>query len=667
MTAEDDILTEHTDSATSQRAQSGATEDAEANADYGKFRNFLSKVPQNKRAIRWMLFVLALLVAIPLSQPPWQPVVRRAVSGSDTKEKEAEDYLYNDLTSLVYKNAIRKQLDATRNSTYSHLSDDRFESMCALVVEYSDCVVIDGAAPSTMSGYEFDIELKPGAVPTRHQLPRLSPEETKREQYHVRKAERLGHLRIPNDSQKSDWATRTHIVWKKDDVNGRWICDYRPLNAATVKRPTPIGDVATKARQLAAKRWKSALDAWSGFNQMKATERASRCLQILTSLGLRQYVVLPFGVTNGPPYFQEAMLDLYGGASRQLPSLLDSYQEGRWLGIFVDDVMLGTGDSHNLTYAVSQSGMSELDGFEEHHDALKQVLERARLGNLRFKLEKMNLFQLEVECLGMDAGLGVLKASPKKTSAIETWPRPQKPEDVESFLASMVFIREHLSPRFSHIAKPLRDLCKELQLSRKAGHKTRRKQKGREKPEELAEWPDFWHQEHEDAFQMLTQLARTAVELAVPDYQGLADGSNELHIWPDACAYGIGGGLFQASPPAERADQPVETHYSVLHVREWNTKQEISNAYQQRKRQLTRHEVNNSDLEKILLLMRFSPTPTNGPHMMNLLASLKSVETGVRYDRSDSSASRLMRIRRIGPRGSANFSRCSLRYNTSDT
>ena len=111
---------------------------------------------------------------------------------------------------------------------------------------------------------------------------------------------------------------------------GRWICDFRALNRSTVKRPTPIGDVPDKARKLARKRWKSLLDALSGFNQMGATERAKRLLQIITHLGVRQWEVLPFGVTNGLPYFQERMLNLYGPRPQdKLPSMLeDAMSEG---------------------------------------------------------------------------------------------------------------------------------------------------------------------------------------------------------------------------------------------------------------------------------------------------------------------------------------------------
>ncbi len=73
-------------------------------------------------------------------------------------------------------------------------------------------------------------------------------------------------------------------------------CDFRPLNRVTIKRPCAVGDVFNKTRTLASKLYKSGLDAWSGFNQLAAKERAKRLLQLITSRGLWQCTVLPFGV-----------------------------------------------------------------------------------------------------------------------------------------------------------------------------------------------------------------------------------------------------------------------------------------------------------------------------------------------------------------------------------
>ena len=137
-------------------------------------------------------------------------------------------------------------LELQRSERYSHLTESQWSSLRTLVQSFSDCFYIDGACPSTVKGYEFDIELQPGAKPVMAQLPRLSPLEQQKEQYHVDKGTRSGHLRIPTDEQKSDWATRTHVVFKKDDPMGRWICDFRPLDRVTTKRLCAGCDVFDK-------------------------------------------------------------------------------------------------------------------------------------------------------------------------------------------------------------------------------------------------------------------------------------------------------------------------------------------------------------------------------------------------------------------------------------
>ena len=128
---------------------------------------------------------------------------------------------YPDQTSKDYKEALVEALRAQWDDRYSHLNDTQFDALKELVTDYSDVIVIDGVAPSIVRDYLFDIELVPGAQPSRAQLPKMSPAEMKKEQYHIEKEEALGHLRVPTDEQKSDWSCRTHIVFKKDDPMGR--------------------------------------------------------------------------------------------------------------------------------------------------------------------------------------------------------------------------------------------------------------------------------------------------------------------------------------------------------------------------------------------------------------------------------------------------------------
>jgi len=152
----------------------------------------------------------------------------------------------------------------------------------------------------------------------------------------------------------------------------------------------------------------------------------------------------------------------------------------------------------------------------------------------------------------------------------------------------MVFLRDHLSPRYSEIAKPLRDVLKQLQADRKAGKK-RGKAKyrplGRAAPD--GNWAPFWTNECEEAFLALKRLAIAAIEIQVPDYEGAMDGTNPLHLWPDACGFGIGAGLFQGSP--KKSTDP-STYYDVLGVPSWCTKTIIERRYHELIRLGKRHD-----------------------------------------------------------------------------
>ena len=357
------------------------------------------------------------------------------------------------------------------------------------------------------------------------------------------------------------------------------------MNRVTRKRATAIGDIFTKTRLLAGRRWKSGLDAWSGFNQLAASERAKQLLQIITTKGLRQWTVLPFGVTNGPSYFQEFMLDLFGGAVSKLPTLMNDAMSdlGAQLEVFIDDLQLGTGDALNAKTGVAE----DEEGFHQHLEAIRRVLERARTAQLRFKLDKCWFAQLSISTLGMVAGLGVVQADPKKTASIVAWPRPSRLEDVERFLATTVFIREHLSPRYAEISKPLRDCLAQLHQDRASGKnkgKARYRPLGAPAPDN--KWAPFWTVECEAAFVSLKKLAGQAAELQVPDVAGAGDGSNPLHLYPDACAYGVGAGLFQAPIRVETGAEEGRNHYQTLGVSTWATKMQVERRYNEKKRRL---------------------------------------------------------------------------------
>ena len=312
-------------------------------------------------------------------------------------------------------------------------------------------------------------------------------------------------------------------------------------------------------------------------------------MQITTSVGLRQWEVMPFGVTNGPSCFQGIMMDHFNQLAKELEELEAAIK------FFFDDGACGSGD-----WNLPDSDDDAANGFDQHLQALDVVFRHAAVINLRFKLSKCHFLQFAVPVLGEVAGLGKVSPDPAKTEAIRNWPRPTRPEDVERFLCTLSFFRTHVSPKFSEIAKPLRDCMSELHEKRAQG-KYRKVVRGGDphvtnRHGTSDQWPAFWNQECEDSFNTLRDLAASAVDLSVPDLEGAQNGTNPFLLYPDACKYGVGCGLFQA---CFLTIGLRKSHYMTLGVPSWATKAAVTLRFNELKRIYLKASDNSRKLKQI--------------------------------------------------------------------
>ena len=532
--------------------------------------------------VKWFMLVMGVLAASRMACIPEPQAPNLPESVMNNSSYNMSDFKYHDFSSVEYQDAVVAELDSIRQKQYNHLSEEQYQKLRNFVRKNAVSFYIDGSAPTTVNGYQFDIQLQPGAVPSKATVPKYSLTQARKEAHHIDKEMKLGHLRTPTEEQLSEWTTKVHTVYKKEDEFGRLVCDFRLLNKATIKKPIQIGCCFEKARAIAGKRWKTAFDALYGFNQIKATENASRLMTIVTAQGLRQWTVCPFGVTNGPSYFQHMMQHLFSKQLGEGMQDLDSQFE-----VFMDDGCLGTGtvDSSKPGDNIASNEDRE---FDKHLEALQRILSVAQSVNLRLKLSKCHFCQFAVDLLGMHVGVGVVSPDSKKVDALVNWPRPNRREDVERFLASCSYIRQHLTPKFSDISKPLREVLTELQESRSKGLvKTRKVPKGTPPAEAKGDDPPWWGEEQKNSFDSIKKAVKNAVLLNSPDVQGGADGSNPYHLYVDACAYGVGAGLFQASV-TEGVKEDSRSLYEVLGVTTWSTKAEVVKAYHEKRRNLVK-------------------------------------------------------------------------------
>ena len=151
--------------------------------------------------------------------------------------------------------------------------------------------------------------------------------------------------------------------------------------------------------------------------------------------------------------------------------------------------------------------------FDLHLTCLEKVFERAISCRIRFKLTKCSFVQTSVSILGSVAGAGFVEPCPTRVQGIVQWPRPRSFEDVESFLATCNFIRDHLNPLFAEVSFPVRQLLKPLQEARCKGqyrkvHRPKREPKTATGPDEKT--PDWWTTVEEAAFQSCKQMVAEA-------------------------------------------------------------------------------------------------------------------------------------------------------------
>ena len=121
-------------------------------------------------------------------------------------------------------------------------------------------------------------------------------------------------------------------------------------------------------------------------------------------LGLHQFRVMPFGLSNAPSCFE-----------RMMERVIQGMQFEKCL-CYLDDVIV--------------FGKT----FEETFQNLQNVFQRFRDANLKLKPKKCHLFQKEIEYLGHMVSENGVTCSPRKTKAVQEWPIPESKSDIRSFL-----------------------------------------------------------------------------------------------------------------------------------------------------------------------------------------------------------------------------------------
>ena len=331
------------------------------------------------------------------------------------------------------------------------------------------------------SGFEMDIDLLPGTRPRAARQFRLTPREN------LELEKQLQHLISMGWVQPSisPWASSV-LFAPKPGGKLRLCIDYRYLNENTIKNTYPLPRIDALLDKLQGHKFFSALDLASGYHQIKLSGDAGPKTAFRTPDGLYQWTVMPFGLSNAPSVFQQAMHVVLKGLI------------GKICLAYLDDI---------IVLARSE---------EEHARNLDIVLSRLAKHNFFCNTAKCQFALTEIKYLGHIVTSDTVRPDPYKVQVLQNWPSEdlrRSPNQIRSFLGLAGYFRRFV-PKFPTLAAPLLQRIKTK--------------------EQLP-----WTTQCDKSFQDIKQALVNATTMRHPDL------NRSFHIYTDASDYAYGAVLTQ--------------------------------------------------------------------------------------------------------------------------
>lgn len=281
------------------------------------------------------------------------------------------------------------------------------------------------------------------------------------------------------------WASPVVIVDKQASESGepRFCVDYRKVNKATVKDSYPLPRVDESLDFLARGKYISTLDLARGYWQVSVAPDSRPKTTFVCHMGLYQFRVMPFGLSNAPATFQRLMNSVLAGLTHKC------------CVVYLDDIVVAS------------------PSFSQHLNDLTTVLQRLADAGLSLKFSKCHFCKPSLRYLGYIVTREGLSPDEEKVIAIKNFPRPRTVKQVKQVLGMTGYYRRFIQG-YARVAEPL------IALTR-----------------EGAQFQ--WTGDCQAALDDLKSRLCTAPVLVLPDFD------KPFAIHTDACDVGLGAALVQ--------------------------------------------------------------------------------------------------------------------------
>ena len=225
----------------------------------------------------------------------------------------------------------------------------------------------------------------------------------------------------------SPWCNTVVLVRKKDGTL-RFCIDFCRLNERTEKDSFPMPRMIDTMETMVGAKIFSSMDLKSGFWQVKMAEESRPYTALMVgSLGVYEFLQMPFGLCNAPATFQRLMQNCLGELNLT------------YALIYLDDVVV---------FANTEA---------EHLKRLRAVFERFHEHGLKLKLTKCDFFKSKITYLGHQVSAEGMKPGIGNWKGIAEMVPPTTAMGIQRFLGAMGFYRRFIKG-YAKIAQPLNDL-----------------------------------------------------------------------------------------------------------------------------------------------------------------------------------------------------------------